>query len=58
MIKKDFPILSMKELNASAAIIMTEGTEGEEKLNGYKAKSVPFWKWLLAEEGMVRDELI
>ena len=58
MMKKDFPILSMKELNVSIVIIMTDGTEGEEKLNAYTAKSVPFWKLFLAEEGVVRNELI
>ncbi|MBU4306123.1 MAG: ATP-binding protein [Candidatus Omnitrophica bacterium] len=41
---------AMKELNISTATIITEAMEGEEKLNGYTVKTVPLWKWLLAEE--------
>ncbi len=41
----------MKELNITDATIITEATEGEEKLNRYTVKIVPLWKWLLAEEG-------
>jgi len=38
----------MKELNITNATIITDATEGEEKLNGYTVKIVPLWKWLLA----------
>jgi predicted AAA+ superfamily ATPase len=41
----------MKDLNIKDAIIITDATEGEEKLNGCTVKIVPLWKWLLAEEG-------
>jgi predicted AAA+ superfamily ATPase len=42
---------AMKELNVSTAMIITEDTEGEEKLNGFTVKTLPLWKWLLGEEG-------
>lgn len=41
---------AMKELNVENATIITEETEGEEKLNGYTVKKTPLWEWLLAEE--------
>ena len=44
---------AMKELKVSNAAIITEETEGEEKLNGFTVKTVPLWKWLLAEEGVI-----
>lgn len=44
---------AMKELNVANATIITEETEGEEKLNGFTVKTVPLWKWLLAEEGLL-----
>lgn len=42
----------MKALNITDATIISDTTEGEEKLNGYTVKIVPLWKWLLAEEGL------
>ena len=27
--------------------------EAEEKLNGFKVKIIPLWKWLLVEEGVL-----
>lgn len=47
---------AMKELKVSKATIITESTEGEEKLNGFTVKTVPLWKWLLAEEGLLVAE--
>lgn len=47
---------AMKELNVSKATIITESTEGEEKINGYMVKMVPLWKWLLAEESLPAGE--
>jgi hypothetical protein len=47
---------AMKELKVSDATIITEETEGEEKLNGFTVKTVPLWKWLLAEEGLPAGE--
>jgi len=44
---------AMKELNVADAVIITDTTEGEEKLNGYTVKIVPLWKWLLAAEGVI-----
>jgi len=44
---------AMKELKVDKAIIITEDAEGEEKLNGFTVKTVPLWKWLLAEEGVI-----
>ncbi len=44
---------AMKELKVDKATIITEDAEGEEKLNGFTVKTVPLWKWLLAEEGLV-----
>lgn len=49
---------AMKDLNITDATIITDATEGEEKLNGYAVKIVPLWKWLLAEEGVINNELI
>lgn len=46
---------AMRELNTSTATIITEETEGEEKLSDNKVKLIPLWKWLLTEEGMVFD---
>jgi len=43
----------MKDLNITNATIITDATEGEEKLNGYTVKMVPLWKWLLAEENAI-----
>ena len=43
---------AMKELGVDTARIITENTEGEEKLNGFTVKTIPLWKWLLAEEGL------
>jgi len=44
---------AMKELKTDQAIIITEDTEGEEKLNGFTVKTIPLWKWLLTEEGVI-----
>jgi len=44
---------AMKELKVDKATIITEDTEGEEKLNGFTVKTVPLWKWLLTEEGAI-----
>ena len=44
---------AMKELKVSNALIITEDTEGEEKLNGFTVKTVPLWKWLLTEEDVI-----
>ncbi len=44
---------AMKELKCENALIITEDTEREEKLNGFKVKLVPLWKWLLTEEGAI-----
>lgn len=44
---------AMKELKTGNALIITEDTEGEEKLNGFTVKTVPLWKWLLKEEGVI-----
>ncbi len=44
---------AMKELKVDKATIITEDQEGEEKLNGFTVKTVPLWKWLLTEEGVV-----
>ncbi len=44
---------AMKELKVENALIITEDTEGEEKLNGFTVKTVPLWKWLLTEEGVI-----
>ncbi|MBL7131081.1 MAG: ATP-binding protein [Candidatus Omnitrophica bacterium] len=44
---------AMKELKVSNALIITEDAEGEEKLNGFTVKTVPLWKWLLTEEGVI-----
>jgi len=44
---------AMKELNVSTATIITEDTEGEEKLHDNTVKLIPLWKWLLAEEGLL-----
>ena len=41
---------AMRDLNVTDATIITDVAEGEEKLNGYKVKLIPLWKWLLAEE--------
>jgi uncharacterized protein len=46
---------AMKELKVKNALIITEDAEGEEKLNGFMVKTVPLWKWLLAEEGIVES---
>jgi len=46
----------MKELNITDAVIITDETEGEEKINGYQVKVVPLWKWLLAEEHLLSGE--
>ena len=40
---------AMRELNVSVAAIITEETEGEEKLHHDMVKLIPLWKWLLAE---------
>ena len=44
---------AMNELKVSSALIITEDTEGEEKLNGLTVKTVPLWKWLLTEKGAI-----
>jgi predicted AAA+ superfamily ATPase len=44
---------AMKELKIDKAAIITEDAEGEEKLNGFTVKTVPLWKWLLTEEGII-----
>ena len=44
---------AMNELKVSSALIITEDTEGEEKLNGFTVKTVPLWKWLLTEKGAI-----
>lgn len=44
---------AMKELKTDKAIIVTEDAEGEEKLNGFIVKTMPLWKWLLTEEGVI-----
>jgi len=41
---------AMKELKCENALIITEDAEGVEKLNGFEVKTIPLWKWLLAEE--------
>ena len=46
---------AMSELKTDKAIIITEDAEGEEKLNGFTVKTVPLWKWLLAEDGIVES---
>ncbi len=45
----------MTEWKTDKAIIITEDAEGEEKLNGFTVKTVPLWKWLLAEDGIVES---
>lgn len=47
---------AMKELKVENALIITEDSEGEEKLNDFAVKTVPLWKWLLAEEGLLASE--
>ena len=42
----------MKDLNIANATVITDATEGEEKLHDTIVKLVPLWKWLLAEEGI------
>ncbi len=42
---------AIKELNVSTATIITEDSEGEEKLQDLTVKLIPLWKWLLAQEG-------
>jgi len=44
---------AMNELKVSSALIITEDTEGEEKLSGFTVKTVPLWKWLLTEKGAI-----
>lgn len=44
---------AMRELNIATATIITEDTEGEEKLHDNAVKLIPLWKWLLAEESKV-----
>ncbi len=44
---------AIKELDASTATIITEDSEGEEKLRGSTVKMIPLWKWLLAQEGLM-----
>ncbi|MCG2712481.1 MAG: ATP-binding protein [Candidatus Omnitrophica bacterium] len=44
---------AMKELKINKAMIITEDAEGEEKLNGFVVKTIPLWKWLLTEEGVI-----
>ena len=46
---------AMKELKTDKAIIITEDTEGEEKLDGFTVKNIPLWKWLLMEEGVINS---
>lgn len=41
---------AMKELDVSTATIITDDTEGEEKINNTTVPIIPLWKWLLAEE--------
>mgnify|MGYP001618364922 FL=1 len=43
---------AMKELNISTATIITEDTEGEEKLHDHAVQLIPLWRWLLGEEGL------
>ena len=47
---------AMKELNVTKAMIITDETEGEEKLHDNKVKLIPLWKWLLTEEGLLPAE--
>ncbi|MCK4820978.1 ATP-binding protein, partial [bacterium] len=35
---------AMRELKVSKALIITEDTEGEEKVNGFTVQTVPLWK--------------
>ena len=44
---------AMRELNIGTATIITEDTEGEERLHDNKVQLIPLWKWLLAEEGAI-----
>lgn len=44
---------AMKELKIDKATIITENAEGEEKLNGCTVRTVPLWKWLLTEDGVI-----
>ncbi|MBU1183331.1 MAG: ATP-binding protein [Proteobacteria bacterium] len=44
---------AMRELKVSKALIITEDTEGEERVNGFAVQTVPLWKWLLSEEGAI-----
>lgn len=44
---------AMKELKIDKAAIITEDAEGEEKLNGFTVKTIPLWKWLLMEGGVI-----
>lgn len=44
---------AMKELKCENALIITEDAQGEEKLNGFTAKTIPLWKWLLMEENVI-----
>ncbi|MCK4947798.1 MAG: ATP-binding protein [Candidatus Aureabacteria bacterium] len=47
---------AMKELNVTKTMIITDETEGEEKLHDNKVKLIPLWKWLLTEEGLLPAE--
>lgn len=49
---------AMKELNITDATIITDATEGKEKLNGFTVKTASLWKWLLSEEGVIKNELV
>ena len=44
---------AMKELKCENALIITEEAEGEEKLNSFMVKTIPLWKWLLTEDGVI-----
>ena len=44
---------AMKELKVDNAVIITEDAEGEEQLNGFSVRTVPLWKWLLIEDGVI-----
>lgn len=44
---------AMKELKMDTATVITKSIEGQEKLNGFTVNTVPLWKWLLIEEGVI-----
>lgn len=44
---------AMRELKCEKALIITEDAEEDEKLNGFSVKTMPLWKWLLREDGVI-----